>query len=430
MKSFVPNADNSAFSLANLPYGVCSDAADPSPRPGVRIGDHVLDLRAVETAGLLRNTTLGQERVFDASTLIHFMSKPHTAWRSVRTRLQALLAADNPELRDNAALREKSLIPLSRVQMHLPVEIGDYTDFYSSRHHAFNVGTMFRGPENALMPNYLHIPVGYHGRASTVVLSGTPIRRPSGQTKADADPAPKFGPSQRLDFELEMGVFLGGPDNALGEPIPMDRVEERLFGMVILNDWSARDIQAWEYQPLGPFLSKNFATSISPWIVPFEALAPFRVAPPAQEPKPFAYLLRERDVAEQPAAGWSYDIALEVALATAKQPLPQTICRSNHRHLYWTVAQQLAHHSITGCRMRPGDLLGSGTISGPTEDSYGSMLELAWRGTKPIKMQSGEERRFLHDGDSVVMSASCRSSDGQTRIGFGECVGTIVPARG
>jgi fumarylacetoacetase len=301
--------------------------------------------------------------------------------------------------------------------MHLPAEIGDYTDFYASREHATNVGVMMRGPENALMPNWLHLPVAYHGRASSVVVSDTPIRRPRGQVKPDNADRPVFGPSRSLDFELEMGFFVG-PGNALGQPIPIAQAADHIFGMVLVNDWSARDIQKWEYQPLGPFLAKNFATSISPWVVTLEALEPFRVAGPAQDPPPLAYLHTSGD--------WSYDIQLEVWLQGSGMAKPERICRSNSNHLYWNVCQQLAHHTVNGCNLRPGDLLATGTISGPTPDSYGSMLELAWMGTRPLRFANGETRIFLQDGDRVTMTGWCEGPG--YRIGFGEVRGEILPA--
>jgi fumarylacetoacetase len=322
-------------------------------------------------------------------------------------------------LRDDAALRGEALVPMAAVVMHLPAEIGDYTDFYSSREHATNVGTMFRGAENALMPNWLHLPVAYHGRASSVILSGVDVVRPSGQTTRGDETTPTFGPSRLMDFELEMGFFVG-PGNALGEPIPVAKAAEHIFGMVLVNDWSARDIQKWEYQPLGPFLAKNLATSISPWVVTLDALEPFRRPGPVQEPEPLPYLRRE--------GGWAYDIHLEVQLQTEQMDGPVTISRSNFRYLYWNICQQLVHHTITGCNMRPGDLLASGTISGPTADSYGSMLELTWRGERPIELPTGETRKFLGDNDLVAMTGWCQGEG--YRVGFGEVTGQILPVRG
>jgi fumarylacetoacetase len=301
--------------------------------------------------------------------------------------------------------------------MEVPVDIRDYTDFYSSRQHATNVGMMMRGPENALTPNWLHVPIAYHGRASSIVISGTDLHRPCGQTKADGASAPSFGPSRNLDFELEMGFFVG-PGNELGQPIPIVAAREHIFGMVLVNDWSARDIQKWEYQPLGPFLAKNFGTSISPWIVTLDALEPFRIPSPVQDPAPLPYL--------QTTGPQAYDINLEVYLQTAKMDRPYRISTSNARHLYWNIAQQLAHHTINGCNLEPGDLLASGTISGPHPDSYGSILELAWKGTKPLQLPNGEQRTFLEDGDRVTMTGWCQGPG--YRVGFGEVSGKILPA--
>ncbi|MFQ5582827.1 MAG: fumarylacetoacetase, partial [Calditrichia bacterium] len=320
-------------------------------------------------------------------------------------------------LRDNVVLRDRALVLQDDVQMLLPVEIGDYTDFYSSKEHAANVGSMFRDPENALLPNWLWLPVGYHGRASSVVISGTDIHRPKGQMKPEGAEKPVFGPCKLLDFELEMGFFTG-PGNQLGHPIPVDQAYEHIFGMVLVNDWSARDIQKWEYVPLGPFLAKNFATSISPWVVTLDALKPFRTRSTKQDPPPLPYLKYKGD--------WSFDIHLEVLLQTKKQKESQRISLSNFKFMYWNICQQLAHHTVTGCNVRPGDLMASGTISGPTPDSYGSMLELAWRGTKPIKLANGEERKFLEDGDTVIMTGWCQGEG--YRVGFGEVCGTVLPA--
>lgn len=414
MESFVPGSAGGDFPIEHLPYGVFSSPGQDKPRIGVRIGDYVLDLRVIEHRGFFQ-PVFGDEHVLCKWSLNKFMGLGRPAWRRVREIVTLLLRSDEPTLRDDAKLREEALLPVERVALLLPCDIGDYTDFYSSRQHAFNVGSMFRGPENALMPNWLWIPVGYHGRASSVVVSGTPVRRPHGQTKADESAAPVFGASRLLDFELEMGFFVGA-GNALGEPIPISQAEEHIFGLSLVNDWSARDIQKWEYVPLGPFLAKNFATTISPWITPLEALEPFRCAGPVQQPTPLEYLRGgDQD---------SFDIQLEVLIKTDRMATPAVICRSNFRHLYWSMAQQLAHHTVNGCNVRPGDLLASGTISGPTPDSYGSMLELAWRGERPIKLPSGEERKFLHDGDTVIMRAYCER-DG-LRIGFGECAGRVV----
>jgi len=420
--SFLDLPADSGFGLHNLPYGVFSTADDPAKRVGVRLGDTVVDLAYLETHGLIAVPGAGRAPVFHG-TLNAFMALGRGAWDSVRGRLQDLLSADGPDdFRASETHRASGMHPLEEVTMHLPAEIGDYTDFYSSRQHATNVGTMFRGPENALMPNWLHLPVGYHGRASSVVLSGTEVVRPKGQQKPD-DGAPVFGPSKLLDIELELGFFVG-PGNELGSPIPIEDAREHIFGFVLVNDWSARDIQKWEYVPLGPFLGKSFATSISPWVVPTAALNPFRVAGEAQDasagnPEPLPYL---RQSGER-----SLDIELAVKLKTAQMDEAETVARSNARYLYWSPEQQLAHHTVNGCNARPGDLMASGTISGETEDSYGSFLELTWRGTRPIQLPSGETRTFLADGDSVVLAGEA-VRDG-VRISFGEVEGTIAPAR-
>ena len=425
MRSFIPTPDEHPFPLQNLPYGVVRKLGSASSGHCVaRIGDWVVDLRKIEEAGLLRGLSY-PGRLFERSRLNELMSQESAIWSAVRKRLTELLLADNRTLRDDEALRSTAMAPIDQVEPLMPVEIGDYTDFYSSRQHAYNVGCMFRDPAKALMPNWLWLPVGYHGRASSIVVSGTPVRRPCGQLNSDETQPPTFGPSRALDFELEVGVFFGGKPNPLGEPISLAAAEEHLFGLVLVNDWSARDIQRWEYQPLGPFLSKNFATTISPWIVPLEALRPCRVPPPAQDPAPLPYLTR-RVASDEPAAGWSYDIPLEVAIQP-RAGADTVISRSNFRHLYWTIAQQLAHHTVTGCNMRPGDLLASGTISGPTPDSYGSMLELAWKGTKPLTLADGSQRKFIEDRDCVTLRAEARA--GAHRIGFGECRGEILPAR-
>ncbi|KFQ85370.1 Fumarylacetoacetase, partial [Phoenicopterus ruber ruber] len=311
----------------------------------------------------------------------------------------------------------RAFVPQASATMHLPARIGDYTDFYSSRQHATNVGIMFRGKENALMPNWLHLPVGYHGRASSVVVSGTPIRRPVGQMRPDNDKPPVFGACKRLDIELEMAFFVG-PGNKYGEPIPVSRAQEHIFGMVLMNDWSARDIQKWEYVPLGPFLSKSFGTTISPWVVTMEALMPFVLPNPVQDPKPLPYL--------QDKEPYTFDIKLFVAIKGEGMSMPTTICRSNFKHMYWTMKQQLAHHSVNGCNLRPGDLLASGTISGPEPESFGSMLELSWNGTKEIPLGSGQSRKFLQDGDEIILTGYCQGNG--FRVGFGQCSGKILPA--
>eukprot|EP00741_Cyanophora_paradoxa_P012607 tig00020614_g12182.t1 len=422
MASWVPVPEGSPFPLHNLPYGVFKPRRDPSaaPRPGVAIGEHVLDLSVLHEAGLFDGPLMRpNSHCLAQPTLNAFMALGRPAWKEARATITRLLSSDCPTLRDNAALRARALVPLSEAAMQLPAAIGDYTDFYSSREHATNVGIMFRGKDNALQPNWLHLPVGYHGRASSIVVSGTDIPRPRGQTKADTAPAPSHGPAKTMDFELEMGFFVG-PGNALAEPIPVDRALDHIFGLVIFNDWSARDVQKWEYVPLGPFNGKNFASSISPWVVTLEALEPFRCEAPPQEPAVLEYL-RE-------AERTTFDIALEVAIQGERMAAPATVSRTNFRHLYWTMAQQLAHHTSTGCNMRPGDLCASGTISGPTDASLGSMLELSWGGTREVTLAEGEVRKFLQDGDTVVMRASC-ARPGLAPIGFGECVGKLLPPR-
>eukprot|EP01033_Poteriospumella_lacustris_P000369 gene370-245_t len=391
--SWVPVSASSHFPIQNLPFGIFSTVQTPWRRAGVAIGDHVLDLFCLSNHGLLDG--LGYSpHIFGESTLNSFMELERPAWRATRTRLQDLLSDKNVDTRlsSNETLKALALIPLSEAIMHMPAKIGDYTDFYSSREHATNVGIMFRGVDNALQPNWLHLPVGYHGRSSSVVVSGTDVVRPQGQVQADAaDPkkGSNFSPCRLLDFELEMGVFLGGKGNELGRPLTIEEAEDKIFGLVLLNDWSARDIQAWEYVPLGPFTAKNFCTSISPWIVTLEALEDFRTetsAGPVQaDPVPLPYL-QDKDYARS-----TYDIRLEVALKGPKDPEASVISVSNLRYMYWNMRQQLVHHSVTGCPMTPGDLLGSGTISGPTQDSFGSMLELSWRGSREVVLNKSTE---------------------------------------
>jgi fumarylacetoacetase len=360
---------------------------------------------------------LAGRRVFASGRLNDFFALGRAAWSEVRAAVSGLLAAGTPTLRDDADLLARTLVPAADVDLVLPADIGDYTDFYSSREHATNVGTMLRGADNALMPNWLYLPVAYHGRASSVVVSGTGVRRPRGQYRPDPTAAPVFGPTRSLDFELEVGAFVG-PGNALGSPIPAARAEEHLFGLVLVNDWSARDIQAWEYQPLGPFLAKNFATSISPWVVTLEALEPFRCAGPPQDPTPLPYLQTRGDS--------TFDIWLEVTIRGERMAAPHRVCLSNFKYLYWSLVQQVAHHTVNGCNLRPGDLLASGTISGPTSDSWGSLLELAWRGARPVKFPDGQEWVFLQDGDRVTFTGWCQGPG--YRVGLGSVTGTILPA--
>lgn len=415
MRSFVSIAPDSDFSIHNLPYGVFKPRAGGAARVGVAIGEFVLDLSVLDDAGFFSQTSFTQQDIFKRPALNAFMALGRKAWRETRGIVQNVLRDDVSDLRDNGPLRDAALTPHAQVEILLPVEIGDYTDFYSSYHHARNVGTMLRGAENALMPNWKHLPVAYHGRASSIVVSGTNFHRPRGQIKPADASEPIYAPTRNLDFELEMGFFIGG-ENALGEPIPIERADEFIFGMVLVNDWSARDIQAWEYQPLGPFLAKNFATSISPWVVTMEALEPFKKALPAQEPKPLSYLAREND--------WTYDIQLEVTLQSETMAAPQILTHSNFQNLYWSMNQQLAHHTINGCNLRVGDLLASGTISGANAESRGSMLELTRRGTEPLQFSNGETRRFLEDGDTVTMRAWGEREG--LRVGFSEVKGCVL----
>ena len=416
-KSFVTVEPDSHFPLQNLPYGVFSPTPRDEPRAGVRIGDHVLDLAVIQNSGLLDSADL-PEGVFSYPVLNPFMELAREQHRITRLLIHGLLREEEPTLRDDPVLRGRALLPVASVTMQFPVGIHDYTDFYSSREHATNVGIMFRGKENALMPNWLHLPVGYHGRAGSIVLSGQPVVRPYGQTMPPDGETPVFGPCRLMDFELEMGFFVGA-GNTQGSSVAVDDAGEHIFGMVIVNDWSARDIQKWEYQPLGPFNAKNFATSISPWVVTMDALAPFRCAAPEQDPEPLSYMKESNR--------GTYDINLEVEIAAEGQDKGLRVCESNFKHLYWTMAQQLAHHTSTGCNLNTGDLLASGTISGPEKGSYGSMLEISWKGTEPITLPGGAERKFLADGDTVAMTAWCQG-DGY-RVGFGDVRGMVLPAR-
>jgi fumarylacetoacetase len=418
LRSFVEVPSDSHFSIHNLPYGVFRPGQGAAPRVGVAIGDQVLDLTVLADRGLFTGPELVGTRVFHEPSLNAFMALGRPAWQEARATIGRMLSSEEPTLRDDVGLRNAALVPMASVELMLPASIDDYTDFYSSREHATNVGTMFRGPDNALQPNWLHLPVGYHGRSSSIVVSGTDIRRPTGQTKADDADAPSFGPSRLMDFELEMGFFVG-PGTRLGEPIAIADTPDHIFGMVLVNDWSARDIQKWEYVPLGPFLGKSFATSISPWVVTLEALEPFRCAGPSQRnPEPLPYLRSTDDRA--------YDIHLEVLLQSTRMDVPARIATSNFRYMYWTICQQLAHHTSNGCNVRPGDLMASGTISGPAREERGSMLELTWRGSQPLELTSGESRRFLEDGDTVIMTGWCQ--DDGVRVGFGEVRGTLLPA--
>lgn len=414
LTSWVEVKSNSDFPIQNLPFGIYS-IGNGDKQVGVALGDYIIDMAELANLGYLDATGI-PAHVYLSDYLNDFMEYGRQGTRKVRERLSEIFRSDSSELRDNSEDQKAVLIPIEKVQMHLPVKVGDYTDFYSSKEHATNVGTMFRDPANALLPNWLHIPVGYHGRASSIVVSGTPIHRPKGQQRPNDNEPPVFGPCKLLDFELEM-AFITYQGKALGESISVEEAEDYMFGMCLFNDWSARDIQKWEYVPLGPFLAKNFASTVSPWIVTMDALEPFRTATPTQDPKPFEYLQFQGDK--------SYDINLEMYI----QPEGSTesrVCLSNYKYMYWNPSQQLAHHTINGCNINCGDLMGSGTISGPTPDSYGSMLELAWKGTKPLKLNDGSERKFILDGDTVIQRGFCEKDE--VRIGFGEARNTILPA--
>ena len=416
LSSFIDIASDSDFSIHNLPYGIFSDTVDGQCRAGVAIGDQVLDLSVLEARGLLQ---LEGGHYFDQPTLNAFIESGRDNWTVARKTIQTLLSADCDTLRDNQELQSITLFKQAAVIMHLPVHVPGYTDFYSSKEHATNVGTLFRDPANALLPNWTEMPVGYNGRASTVFVSGsTDIIRPSGQLKPNADERPIFSPCQCLDFELETAFIVGKP-NKIGQPIAATNAWDHIFGMVLFNDWSARDIQKWEYVPLGPFNAKTFASEISPWIVTLDALEPFKTTIPTQDPEPLPYLREKKSDS-------SFDINLSVELLPENAESATVICETNFKYMYWSMAQQLTHHTISGCKVEVGDMMGSGTISGPTPDSYGSMLELAWNATKPIKLKSGETRTFIEDGDTVIMKGYSEK-DG-IRVGFGEVRGKVLPA--
>ena len=411
LRSWVESANDPAseFPIQNLPFGIFRQRGrQESPRGGVAIGDRILDLAAL---GLKTGPTLNTLAAAGRRT-----------WKALRKQLSKALS--DPKQRRHLP---RHLVPMKRAELFLPVAIGDYSDFYAGIHHATNMGKMFR-PDNPLLPNYHWVPIGYHGRASSIVVSGTPVVRPCGQTKAPDAPAPEFGPSRRLDFELELGVVIG-PGNALGRPVPIERALDHVFGVVLLNDWSARDIQTWEYQPLGPFLAKSFATTVSPWVVTLEALEPFRCpafARSANQPAPLPYLSDDADQREGGIA-----IEMEMHLKTARMRMrkiaPACLTRSSFRHSYWTLAQLVAHQTSNGCNLQSGDLLGSGTISGPTLDAVGSMIELTQGGRNPIALPGGEARIFLEDGDEVIQRGRC-ARDGFATIAFGEASGTVKPA--
>lgn len=412
LKSWVSVPDNSDFPIQNLPFGIFEHQGHK--KAGIAIGREVLDLSGLQNHGFLNGIEL-PDKIFEKNTLNPFLALGRNVGRKVRNRVSELLQEGNDTLKDHESVRT-ILIPQKEINMCMPVEIGDYTDFYSSEQHAYNVGCMFRDPDNALLPNWKHIPVGYHGRASSIIPSGVPIHRPKGQQSPNDNEPPVFGPCKLLDFELEMAFITCG-ENVLGEPISTQEAENYIFGMVLFNDWSARDIQKWEYVPLGPFLAKNFASSISPWIVTMDALEPFRIPGPKQDPEVLPYLEYEGDK--------HFDINLQVAI----QPdgsAEKVVTNSNFKYMYWNMVQQLAHHTVNGCNIQTGDLYGSGTISGPDPSQFGSMLEISWRGSKPVSMPDGSERKFILDGDTVIMRGHAEKRG--IRVGFGEVSTKVLPA--
>lgn len=413
-KSWLNVADNCDFPIQNIPFGVFI-TKDDIITIGTRIGEYAIDLGAFHQLGYFEGIPLTDD-MFMQDSLNDFISDGRKTWRLVRNRIADVFDAKNASLRDNLKHREVIIFDVNEVEMLLPISVGDYTDFYSSKEHATNVGVMFRGADNPLMPNWLHMPVGYHGRASSVVVSGTKIRRPYGQSLPNGETQPVFGPTKALDMELET-AFITTDVNNLGEPISVDEAHDYIFGMVLLNDWSARDIQKWEYVPLGPFLGKSFASTMSPWIITMDALEPFKCDGPKQEITPLSYL-------QQKNTENSYDIKLQAAVETENGDL-NLLTESNFKYLYWTMSQQLAHHTSNGCNVRAGDLMGSGTISGPTKNSYGSLLELTWGGKEPITLKDGTSRTFFNDGDNVIIRGYCKNDN--VRIGFGKCTGKIMP---
>jgi len=413
-KTWLKVDKNSDFPIQNIPFGVFL-TRDDIITIGTRIGDYAIDLGALHQLGYFSDIPLTDD-IFLQDTLNDFIADGRKTWRLVRNKIADIFDDNNALLKDNSEHRDKIIFAMNEVEMQLPVDIGDYTDFYASKEHATNVGSIFRDPKNALLPNWVHIPIGYHGRSSSIIPSGTPVRRPKGQTKPANLDAPIFGPSKLVDFELEM-AFITTDVNKLGKTISIDDAKDYIFGLVLFNDWSARDIQGWEYVPLGPFLGKSFASTISPWIVTIDALKPFKVASPKQNPTPLPYLKQ--------SGKKSYDIHLQ-AFIQPENGEETLVSNSNFKYMYWTMNQQLTHHTSNGCNVRAGDLMGSGTISGPTPDSYGSMLELTWRGQKPITLKDGTKRKFINDNDTVIMRGFCENDD--VRIGFGDCIGKVLPA--
>ena len=412
-KSWINVPANSDFSIQNIPFGIA--LVNGEYKVVSAIGDRVIDISSLNKLGYLKSIDIPQQ-VLENKFLNDLISLGKSKTNALRERISDLMNVNNTELQNNDSHKNSVLIDSTKVQMCLPVRIENYTDFYSSIEHATNVGTMFRDPANALLPNWKHIPIGYHGRASSIIISGTNFHRPKGQTKGPNDEIPKFGATQQLDFELEMG-FIVGKETNLGDSVTTDKADEYIFGMVVFNDWSARDIQSWEYVPLGPFLAKNFASSVSPWVVTLEALEPFRTEGYVQEPKVLPYL--------EYKGNKNIDINLQVFIQGEKQD-ETLVSTSNYKYMYWNMNQQLAHHTVNGCNIKVADLYASGTISGKSEDSYGSMLELTWRGTKPLKLKDGTERKFINDNDTVIMRGYCEKNG--VRVGFGEVKGKVLAA--
>ena len=414
LSSWIEVPANSDFPIYNLPLGVIKHK-NGKISAATAIGDYVIDLSVLHRLGYFNGVSL-PERIFENPFLNDFIALGKPLWHSLRKRIKALLSIENGELRDNKKATAEALHKMNEVELLMPVKVGDYTDFYSSKEHATNVGSMFRDPKNALLPNWLHLPVAYHGRSSSILVSGRNFHRPKGQVTPPGIDKPSFSPSKAMDFELEM-AFIIGKSTELGQSVSTQDADNYIFGMTLFNDWSARDIQRWEYVPLGPFLAKNFASTTSPWIVSLEALEPFRTKAPEQEPEVLSYLKRADE-------NTAIDITLEVWLQ-AENSEAVKICSSNYKYLYWTMEQQLAHHTINGCNINVGDLMASGTISGPTPDSFGSMLELTWNGSKPLILPNGQERKFLQDGDTVIIKGYCQKDN--IRLGFGEAKAKVLP---
>jgi len=424
LKSFLPVSEDSHFPIQNIPFGVFYPNSDATktPRCGTRIGDNVIDLAYLESKNYFTGplfSTLAKEnkRVFNQRQLNEFMSLEREYWREARKTIQDLFQEGSPLSKETSVLSE-CVYPIKEVTLCLPAQIGDFTDFNSSKHHSYNMGLLLRGYKE-VQQNWLRLPIGYAGRSSSVVISGAKIPRPRGQAKLPDQNDSEYIASKKLDFEMELGFFLGGKLNNQGTPLTTAQVWDHIFGFVMLNDWSARDLQTWEYVPLGPLNSKNFNTTISPWIVTLDAFEEFRVKLPVQEPEPHLYLKDENM--------WGYDITMETLIKTSKSDKYEPLCKSNYKYLHWTIPQQVAHHTVSGCNLRPGDLVGSGACSGPEEGEYGTFVELSWNGKKPFKLSTGEERTFCEDGDSILLTGYSKSKNGYI-IGFGECEGTILPA--